>query len=680
MDEIAKRVANLSSTKRALLELRLRKQAATFSAARSQQQFFWDKVTQRVANLSPAKRALLELRLNRKIVAGSATPPSLSLEAITRRVKSLSPAKRTLLELRLTQKLAKTGKTEPARRFTLDDVVKRVANLSPAKRALFELKLQKKFETASNQGIEPEAEPPPPLISLPPAERFPTPPQEKAPIEAPDETPDWLVDIVSAAPPPAKENFWEGIEDAEPQEATAALSNKAALSLDILDFEKEPEAPDWLADIADTIILPPSTVDAGAIGEPIETAPLPAAQAESPPAEVKTSRTEAPRPETKPALEEKLPKAAEVTGMLAGVSTLLPAEKVAVPTLDTESINQAAQDFYAIATETPQPATLPAPLTRQQQLIKGAIWAGLYLLFVALIALPLAAQKLNAGQTAPWSEPASGNAAGVLDSQRRQLISEQLGIIDLQQPGSAALVSFDYTTATQGEMQPLAEAVVNRLLGQGMRIIAVSLEPEGAAIAQQTLENLAAERGDEYGEQVINLGYLPGRAAAVRNLAANSAALFAIPDFQTGQPLKDQPTWSDIQSLAQVEVVVTLADTPATARWWIEQLQIAPQPNNSNRFLLAATSAAAEPFLRPYRQSQQLDGLIAGVNGAAAIEAGRNNFGPARQMVDSLGIATIIVVILIAAGTIVGWMPTQPPETGSSLPAKKDSASPNSQK
>jgi hypothetical protein len=79
--------------------------------------------------------------------------------------------------------------------------------------------------------------------------------------------------------------------------------------------------------------------------------------------------------------------------------------------------------------------------------------------------------------------------------------------------------------------------------------------------------------------------------------------------------------------------------------------------DDGERYLLAATSATADPFLRPYLESQQLDGLLSGVNGAAAIEAGRQNFGPARQMLDSQSIAHLLIVILIALGTMVGWMP-----------------------
>jgi len=104
--------------------------------------------------------------------------------------------------------------------------------------------------------------------------------------------------------------------------------------------------------------------------------------------------------------------------------------------------------------------------------------------------------------------------------------------------------------------------------------------------------------------------------------------------------------------------VVTLTDNPATARWWIEQMETAIPAGNGQRLLVAGSSAAAAPFLQPYRDSSQLDGLVSGINGAAAIESGRRTFGPARQMLDSQSIAHLFIIIMITLGTIVGWMPT----------------------
>jgi hypothetical protein len=306
---------------------------------------------------------------------------------------------------------------------------------------------------------------------------------------------------------------------------------------------------------------------------------------------------------------------------------------------------------------------LPVPVTQRDRLIKGAIRTGLYLVFIVLIALPLlpGLQKVADPATdrkAPWTEPA-GNLSQVLDRQRRELISTELGIIDFQQPDSVALVSFDYTPATQGELQPLTEAVLGRLRGQGMRLIFVSLQPEGAVLAQRMLESLLDSEVDEqYGTRMVNLGYLPGQITAVREIAAGrSFGTFS--DYESDAPFSQiqLPGWSDVHDIGQVDVVVNLTDNPTTARWWVEQMETAIEPDDGERYLVAATSVTADPFLRPYRNSAQLDGLISGINGAAAIEAGRKNFGPARQMLDSQSIAHLLIVILIAAGTTAGWMP-----------------------
>jgi hypothetical protein len=364
--------------------------------------------------------------------------------------------------------------------------------------------------------------------------------------------------------------------------------------------------------------------------------------------------------------------ATESTGVLAGLTGLLPAEKLvtAIPAIEprptngqAEAILAAAQGFYTIATQTPQPATLPTPLTQQrQQLMGGVARALVYVLFIILVALPLLPGiQSETGRQVPWTEP-SGELNEVLGKQRRLLVSEELGVIDLQQPGSVALVSFDFTTATQGEMQPLAEAIVGRLRGQGMRLIFVSLEPEGAALAQEMLNQ---ERDEAYGVNMVNLGYLPGQIVGIRELATGRKPLSTIKDFKDGLTFEsaERAEWNDVNNLSQIDVVVTLADNPTIARWWIEQMEMAANnPDGGERLLLAATSAAAAPFLQPYRDSRQLDGLIAGINGAAAIEAGRKQFGPARQMLDSQSIAHLFIVILIAAGTIAGWMPPLPPD------------------
>jgi hypothetical protein len=461
-----------------------------------------------------------------------------------------------------------------------------------------------------------------------------------------------------------------------PEEAPEA---EVSADRPVFSLEGEPEMPAWLQDQPAEqpddapVMSPPPAQAPDSIEEIAAIAPAPSDAAVSeeplpPPAMLHPAQDQAP--------------AVEAGGVLAGVSSPLAAQIPAASVADlvggiplpggAEAIRQAANQFHAIATQAPQPAALPQPLTRRDRLVKRAGWAIFYLIFMALIAAPLIpglqkASPANPAQRVPWTEP-SGDLSEVLDSQRRALISSELGIIDLQQPGAVALVSFDYTPATQGEMQPLAQAVIGRLRGQGMRLIMMSLQPEGAALARRTMQETLAERAEPYGDNFVYAGYLPGQTAAVRALAGGQQPFSAL--FQTVDGAAPGPAWAGVQTIAQVDVVVSLADNPATARWWIEQLELAAPAADGERFVLSAASAAAAPFLKPYRQTGQLDGLITGINGAAALEAVRKSFGPARQMLDSQSVAHLLIIILIALGTIIGWMPPAEDDSAGSGPAQ----------
>lgn len=458
--------------------------------------------------------------------------------------------------------------------------------------------------------------------------------------------PDWMLGLESAPEWPKGDQ----------PEAEVGADN-------FLAFEEEPEAPDWLKD-EPTTPLPSATSGRPKTG-PLQ---LPGEAKPSSSVERMSEWLRNLQPVETP-LEGAESEPRETTGMLTGLAPLLPAEKIgpATPTLaattaESDAVQEAAQHFYTVATQAPQPAALPELPAKREGLLRRWLRALFHLVFIALIALPLipGLQKTVNGQNIPWTEPA-GELSDVLERQRRELTSAQLGVIDLQQPGSVALVSLDYSPATQGEMEPLAEAIIARLRGQGMRLIFVSLEPEGAALAQRTLDRILAERNEVYGVDVVNLGYIPGQVAGIREVVSGRHSLAGMADFNNSLTFAaaERANWNSINNLGQIDVVITMADNPATARWWIEQMTTAIPPDDGERYLLAATSALADPMIRPYLTSGQLNGLLSGLNGAAAIEAGRRNVGPARRMLDSQSVAHLTMVILIAAGTMAGWMPDQ---------------------
>ncbi len=329
--------------------------------------------------------------------------------------------------------------------------------------------------------------------------------------------------------------------------------------------------------------------------------------------------------------------AAAVAGVGAGLT--MPKDIQAGTQIDKDK--DVAREFYDIATGTNEPSLLTKTETSPAGLPR-LLRISLNLIFVLLLAFPLFVHRTYQGYLLPWLLP---------DIRQQQLIRDEMQeAIITKPPNSVALVSFDYTPGTAGEMNPLALAVINQLLGQGLRMIAISLEPTGQAEAQKVLQKLDAERY-QLGEHFLNLGYLPGGPVAIRNLTQNQPFAQLI-EVQSGKSYASYEKWPAFQSIAEISLIVEISATPESARWWAEQLYPATQQP-----MVAVVSAAAEPFVRPYRASNQYEALIVGTNGAAALEIARiqqHTIGSATAMLDSQSVVHLIIMILMLLGTVAG--------------------------
>jgi hypothetical protein len=223
-----------------------------------------------------------------------------------------------------------------------------------------------------------------------------------------------------------------------------------------------------------------------------------------------------------------------------------------------------------------------------------------------------------------------------------------------------ALVAFDYEPAQQGELSPGAQAIVRQLLAQGVPVVAVSARPSGAAVGQQVLEQTAAELAAQaqpaltYGTQYLNLGFLPGGPVGLAQFAAGPRTAFES-DFTGalgGGAVWQAPAVASVQALSDFGLIVLVTDTPQAARAWVEQAQQhAPAVK-----MVAVVSASAEPLVRPYTQGSgdpQLDGVVAGLAGAARYEQHAGLPGTASARWPALGGGLLASALIIAAGNLV---------------------------
>ena len=229
--------------------------------------------------------------------------------------------------------------------------------------------------------------------------------------------------------------------------------------------------------------------------------------------------------------------------------------------------------------------------------------------------------------------------------------------IDTLRPNSLVLVNWAYDPATAGEMDLVAQPVIEHLLHKQARLIVVSQLPGGPAMARRVIARAEESvrrpaRAQVSATQIIEGGFLPGGAA--------SLPLLAIAPVQT---LPVDPRWVDLRerfsiaSLADTGPALTLviAARAEDVRRWLEQVQ----PINDGT-VIAVTSAVVDPALRPYLHSGQLAGLVSGWDGGNAyLRRSERTRSVAEQARSSRltngqnwGIGILIVVILL--GNLAG--------------------------
>ncbi len=447
---------------------------------------------------------------------------------------------------------------------------------------------------------EEEGEQPPPVVEMKEELEAPSPLEEE---ERPEvEAPTWLAEL-------------------QPSEVEAEVE-EGAPPLPVVEGEEglaPAELPDWLR--------PPEGVEAG-----LAPAEIPAWLQAMRPAEVEEAAPEA---------EEAPLEAVETRGLLAGIRGVLPIEPIIsapriieareVPEKPGAGIEQASVFEEIVAR---RPPALTEVEVRARKRILGAAARWLIYLFVALAAI------------VPFLLPGRWfDQADVIETTDTRDAHQAIEALD---GNSFVLVAYDYDPSAAAEMNLQAEAVLRHLIERNSRVLIISLYPSGPEIAQETMERIAPDKY-QYGENYVNLGYLPGQEMALQVLGLNP--LEAIPgDYRDQKSLTDWPVMQGFdpgRGIQNVALIVLLTDSQSGLRSWVEQVV-----SFHGLKMVAGVTAAVKPYAVPYRDSNQLAGLISGLPGAAEYETIAGRPSSAIDSLDSLSAVHLVIVILMLVGNV----------------------------
>ncbi len=337
--------------------------------------------------------------------------------------------------------------------------------------------------------------------------------------------------------------------------------------------------------------------------------------------------------------EEMLPSSEETAGPLAGLVGVLPAEPEIVQfgkppvfsaRLDvTESQARHAAAFSRLVAAEGRPRE---DLGRQVALPTRVLnWIISAAVFLAVL-FPLIVQS----QGTPRPE---------VDAVQFAASTNIFNAIDVLPPNAPVLIAFEVQPALYGELSAPAAAVLSHLLDKQARLVFISTQPTGPALADRLLqEHLSAAPSVATGDYV-NLGYLSGGMAALRSFTSDprTATLSAAAAVQNPWQSTSLLAVGQLRDFAMVFVITSEAED---GRAWIEQ---AGSSLPQGLYIVGSTQSA--PLLKPYLLSDPptLRGLVDGFGGATFYERLRNTDGLGRTYWDafSYGLGAIVLLILL---------------------------------
>ena len=220
-------------------------------------------------------------------------------------------------------------------------------------------------------------------------------------------------------------------------------------------------------------------------------------------------------------------------------------------------------------------------------------------------------------------------------------------VSNLQSLGSDSrvLLSFDYGPSCAGELDPLAELIVQRLAAQSAKMVIMSTKPEGVGIARRILRQVSVQ-GDllTYGQDYVMLGFLPGQESGLRYLLQSLGLAFRR-DAVWHRSLSELEPTADISTAQDFDAIILLSDDSRTVRAWIEQGQQRITPD-------AIVTSRIEPVLIPYYEAGQLRTLVGGATGWIELGTLLDGARVPAGIHDGLA-ALFILVVLVAVVTNV---------------------------
>lgn len=217
---------------------------------------------------------------------------------------------------------------------------------------------------------------------------------------------------------------------------------------------------------------------------------------------------------------------------------------------------------------------------------------------------------------------------------------------------SIILVSLDYGVSGMPELYPMTVATMHHLWSNSQaknwQIVVCAFWNQGPLVFDTLLSqiNPASAYGVVYGEDWIELGWIPGSETGMNSFAVDMWGQTPT-DYLEQRPLSQYPMMENIRTAQDVDLIISFeTGTPGLPEWLRQWNTPYGVP------IIVGCIGVSVPGMAPYLDSGQLSALMPGLTSSGEYEILINRPGLAVAGLDAVSMSHLLVVLLVVIGNI----------------------------
>jgi hypothetical protein len=215
--------------------------------------------------------------------------------------------------------------------------------------------------------------------------------------------------------------------------------------------------------------------------------------------------------------------------------------------------------------------------------------------------------------------------------------------IEALPPKSIVLVSVDYDPTGKPELEPFHLALFHHLARREIRMVIVSLWAAAPPLTEQAIRDVGLETtyGMQDGVDFVHLGFKEGRQIVMESIGRSLSETF--PMDRNRVPTSQIPLMKEVDTYTDFAMLINISAGSPGVKEYVQVVQ-----SQYRVPMIGACTAVSGPDYVPYYDAGQLEGLAAGMKGAAEYEllVGRPGMAVGGMVAQSASHALLILFIV----------------------------------